>query len=213
MGRYDEKKKFLPLAKNFSQEECKWLTIGIGGDTLVEKQFKQKYPKCQLYGVEPSPSQFIDFDKYGTVIPYGVGIEASTIPLIIRDDTNSYVTKNVSVIPLEKLLDRFLHTRTVHYMTIDIEGFEYSILNELLPGKAFAKQNVTFCQIDAELHSDIINDKNVVVNLQQFLKKFTDYPSPYLPIFTTPFLAHEKVTFINVESEECEKAFNFKKFL
>lgn len=73
MGRYGEKKYFLPLSKDFPKGQCRWLTIGIGGDTLVEKLFKEKYPECEVYGVEPSPSQFVDFEKYGKVIPYGVG--------------------------------------------------------------------------------------------------------------------------------------------
>uniref|UniRef100_A0A914QJN8 Uncharacterized protein n=1 Tax=Panagrolaimus davidi TaxID=227884 RepID=A0A914QJN8_9BILA len=73
MGRFFEYKTFLPLKPSFEQKECKWLTIGIGGTSFAEKNFKEKYPGCLVYGIEPSPDQYENFTDYGTVIPYGVG--------------------------------------------------------------------------------------------------------------------------------------------
>jgi len=61
MGRFKESKYFLPMEKY--SKNCLWLTIGIGGDDLVEKEFKQKYPQCQVYGVEPSNDQYATFEK------------------------------------------------------------------------------------------------------------------------------------------------------
>jgi hypothetical protein len=42
MGRFDEVKYFLPAFKKADISECKWLTIGIGGDTMVEKELLKK---------------------------------------------------------------------------------------------------------------------------------------------------------------------------
>ena len=71
MGRYEEKKYFFPLAD--PSASCNWLTIGVGGDSQVEKEFKQKYPQCNVFGIEPSDDQKSDFEKYGTIIPHAVG--------------------------------------------------------------------------------------------------------------------------------------------
>ena len=73
MGRFGEDKVFLPMKSTFDQRECNWLTIGIGGTSNTEKLFKEKYPGCKVFGIEPSPDQYDEFEKYGTVIPYGVG--------------------------------------------------------------------------------------------------------------------------------------------
>ena len=73
MGRYDEDKVFVPMNSNYDKNSCNWLTVGIGGDTNVEKEFKEKYPRCKIYGVEASPDQYLNFNDYGVVIPYGVG--------------------------------------------------------------------------------------------------------------------------------------------
>ena len=73
MGRYDEYKIFLPLQQSFDQKKCIWLTVGIGGTVNAEKEFKAKYPGCDLFGVEASPDQYAGFEQYGKIIPYGVG--------------------------------------------------------------------------------------------------------------------------------------------
>jgi hypothetical protein len=74
MGRFGEVKYFLPMREHVTNENnCTWLTIGIGGDDQVEKEFKRKYPHCQVYGVEPSDDQYAQFEKYGRVLPIAVG--------------------------------------------------------------------------------------------------------------------------------------------
>ncbi len=73
MGRLGEVKYFLPMRKNVKNDNCTWMTIGIGGDDRVEKEFKQMYPHCLVYGVEPSADQYAQFEKYGRVLPFAVG--------------------------------------------------------------------------------------------------------------------------------------------
>lgn len=72
-GRFDEQKMFLPMKPEYDQKQCIWLTVGIGGSDVVEREFKYNYPGCKLFGVEASPDQYAGFEKYGQVIPYGVG--------------------------------------------------------------------------------------------------------------------------------------------
>jgi hypothetical protein len=76
MGRFGESKNFLPMSDSFLNNnltDCYWLTIGIGGDSEVEKEMNAAFPKCKIFGVEPSPEQAGDFGKYGTVIPLAIG--------------------------------------------------------------------------------------------------------------------------------------------
>ena len=70
-GLSGERKVYLPLSPDFPQSECKWLTIGIGGNTRAEKFFKEKYPQCTFYGVDPG--NVAGFDEVGKVFPFGVG--------------------------------------------------------------------------------------------------------------------------------------------
>ena len=52
---------------------------------------------------------------------------------------------------MAEILDKYVGTRLVHYMTIDIEGFEYGILEELLRGKILAEQGIAFCQVRIQI--------------------------------------------------------------
>ncbi len=44
-------------------------------------------------------------------------------------------------------MDKFLHSRLVHFATLDIEGAEYGILEELKYGGVFDRAGVVFCQV------------------------------------------------------------------
>ena len=61
---------------------------------------------------------------------------------------------------MAEILDKFVGSRIVHYMTIDIEGFEYPILEGLMRGKLLAEQGIVFCQVSAVLRlglSELLN--------------------------------------------------------
>ena len=69
LGEY---KRMLPLKD--ANQDCVWLTIGIGSDTAAEKSLKTDvYPNCKVFGIEGSPDQVVDFANYGTVINLAVG--------------------------------------------------------------------------------------------------------------------------------------------
>lgn len=209
MGRYGEKKVFLPLSQEFNDKDCLWLTIGIGSDEQVEREFKSKHPGCKIFGIEASPDQYGDFASVGTIIPYGVGVNSGVFTLTVREGIH-YYEKNVTVLRLTDILDKYLGKRIVHYLTIDIEGFEYSILKEILTGRILANEGIVFCQIDAELHENRLDADEP---LQHFLHLFNMDKSNYLPIFHTPFLQHQKITFINIDHHECQSAFNLSPYM
>uniref|UniRef100_A0A914PDT5 Methyltransferase FkbM domain-containing protein n=1 Tax=Panagrolaimus davidi TaxID=227884 RepID=A0A914PDT5_9BILA len=145
MGRLGENKIFLPLKKSFNQSECKWLTIGIGGTCNAEKMFKQKYPNSAIFGIEPSKDQYANFMDFGTVIPFAVGAVNGSFNITVREG-KKYKIIQMPVIALSDLLDKFLQTRIIHFMTIDIEGFEFNILQELLQNRILHNKGIVFCQ-------------------------------------------------------------------
>uniref|UniRef100_A0A914YDL5 Methyltransferase FkbM domain-containing protein n=1 Tax=Panagrolaimus superbus TaxID=310955 RepID=A0A914YDL5_9BILA len=132
----------------------------------------------------------------------------------------TYTEKEFKVLSLTTVLDEYIHSRFVHYLTIDIEGFEYKILEQLVGNGKFTKEKsgIVFCQIDAELHSpEMHNIHSAVKNLNpvEFMLHFLQISSPFIPIFNAPYAhyPHQKVTFINIENPECEAAFGFSLFL
>ncbi|KAE9547362.1 hypothetical protein FO519_009424 [Halicephalobus sp. NKZ332] len=213
-NRFNEAKVFFPLNRYFNQSSCTWLTIGIGGSTSIEKEFKKKYPKCKIYGIEASEDQFADFDKIGKVIPYGVGVEAGNFVVTLRDheltgQDPSY-EKNITLHPFSEILDEYVGQRLVHFVTIDLEGFEYSILEELMTnGGKLSRQGIVFCQIDAELH--YFNEEHAAA-LRRLMKTVSKYDSDYIPVDHSWYMGiHHKITFVNFGNRECRRAFDIRK--
>uniref|UniRef100_A0A914W7N9 Methyltransferase FkbM domain-containing protein n=1 Tax=Plectus sambesii TaxID=2011161 RepID=A0A914W7N9_9BILA len=201
------------IFENNDLTPCYWLTIGVGGDTEVEKEMKIVYPKCKIFGIEPSPDQYKDFDKYGTIIPHAIGIKAGNFTMRLLKK-NGYVDVLVPVTPLHQVLDEFIGSRLIHFSTLDIEGFEYSILESLKYGKPIESMGVRFCQIDAELHSLEHQAKRHIGNNFDFQKYWNEFlnNSPYIPVKASDFLAHRKITLINVDDVVCQRSFNFQQF-
>uniref|UniRef100_A0A914VKT7 Methyltransferase FkbM domain-containing protein n=1 Tax=Plectus sambesii TaxID=2011161 RepID=A0A914VKT7_9BILA len=215
MGRLGEIKYFLPVPDAFKNDDlvpCYWLTIGVGGDTQVEKEMKAAYPKCKIFGVEPSPDQYLDFEKYGTIIPLAIGIKPGNLSMRLRKG-NSYKNVNVPITPMFQLLDDNVGSRLIHFATLDIEGFEYPIIDALKYGKPIESTGVRFCQIDIELHAEnhqlqhMGDDFDFANYWRSFLAN-----SAYLPLKSVKFLSHRKVTLVNVEDFVCRRLFQFDKY-
>uniref|UniRef100_A0A914YGY3 Methyltransferase FkbM domain-containing protein n=1 Tax=Panagrolaimus superbus TaxID=310955 RepID=A0A914YGY3_9BILA len=190
------------MVRGFHQEECRWLTIGIGGLISAEEQVHAKYPNCKIFGVEPGNHG--NFTKVGQLLSVGVGID---------DYDNS---NGIKVISLPRILDEFVHSRLVHYLSIDIESYEMIVLRELIGNGKFASENIVFCQIDAELHNPKQGGQHPLaenINRVQWILDFLSESSPYIPIFTVSYQPANKVTFINIVNSECEKAFKFSSYL
>uniref|UniRef100_A0AC34GPD1 Methyltransferase FkbM domain-containing protein n=1 Tax=Panagrolaimus sp. ES5 TaxID=591445 RepID=A0AC34GPD1_9BILA len=204
-GVDDERKVFVPMSPEFFTEECRWLTIGIGGRAGAEQFMREKYPNCEVYGVDATNPG--NFSKIGNVLQSKVGI----------DDENEQIIgdKKVKIISFLRVLDEFVHSRLIHYLSIDIESYEMVILRELIGNGKFVNENITFCQIDVELHdpkSEGQHPATVDINRVQWMLDFIAEPSPYMPIFTVSYIRHHKVTFVNVKNSECEKAFKIRSY-
>jgi len=221
MGRHNEIKYFLKMFINDNNNSsdhddnnnCKWLTIGIGGDVQVEREFIKLYPRCRLYGIEPSRDQSQDFLSYGTVIQHAVGAQRGRLTMRLREN-GGYVNREVAIEPLHETLDRHLHSRLVHFATLDIEGGEYGILQQLKYDAIFERNGVVFCQLDVELHFGHAVTSHVLSRDFNFSAFYLDLllNSPYVPVKAVDFYAHRKLTLIHEKHEECERIFQWRRF-
>uniref|UniRef100_A0A914Z6S1 Methyltransferase FkbM domain-containing protein n=1 Tax=Panagrolaimus superbus TaxID=310955 RepID=A0A914Z6S1_9BILA len=117
---------------------------------------------------------------------------------------------------LPRILDEFVGSRLVHYLSIDIESYEMIVMPELIGAGKFANENITFCQIDAELHNPKQGGQHPdaeKINRVQWILDFISESSQYLPIFTVFYQPTHKVTFVNFANPECEKAFKISSYL
>ena len=140
-----------------------------------------------------------------------LGIEDNKIMLSVDMKEKGYVKKKDTVISFTRMLDEFVKSRLVHYLAADIEGLEMLILSELIGYGKLSKENITFCQIDIEMHNptqESLNPLASKINRVQWMLDFVTELSPYLPIYTVPYQPAHKVSFINYVNSECDKAFN-----
>lgn len=72
VGMFSELKYFLPPVER-GIDDCRWVTMGIGGISQVEELFHKKYPNCKIFGIEPIKENYANFTSIGKIIPYGVG--------------------------------------------------------------------------------------------------------------------------------------------
>ena len=129
------------------------------------------------------------------------------ICLGVQTDSSPFVIRNsITHASFVALLDISVGQRLIHYVTIDLEGFEYSILRELLPGGVLDEQGVTFCQINVKFHNSKLDDNEIIKN---FIEQFNAPNSNYFSIHYSLILEKDhKVTFVNVKNENCQEAFD-----
>ena len=135
------------------------------------------------------------------------------LPLKITRSPNErdlYPERNVTVHALPEVLDKYINQRLVHFATIDLGGFEYTILEELFDNLGnLSRQGVVFCQIEAELHQ--LKEEHPSA-LKRLVERVVKQESDYLPINHSPYMKiHHKVTFINFGNRECRRAFDLQR--
>uniref|UniRef100_A0A914PGG7 BTB domain-containing protein n=1 Tax=Panagrolaimus davidi TaxID=227884 RepID=A0A914PGG7_9BILA len=148
-GNNGTKEMFLPLIEK-EDEECKWLTIGIDSSIKVESQFKEKYEKCKIFGADPYPPK--NFTSIGKLFSFGIDLD-NTFNTAIVPINGSDVPKEVQVYSLPNLLINYIHSKTIYYLKMDIEGYEYKILESLVGNERYAHSGLVFCQISVNLHN------------------------------------------------------------
>ncbi len=70
------------------------------------------------------------------------------VPVVIEPllEVSKFSTATLSDFILPQAMDTYVRSRLVHFATLDIEGAEYGILDELKYGGVFDKAGVVFFQ-------------------------------------------------------------------
>uniref|UniRef100_A0A914EB75 Methyltransferase FkbM domain-containing protein n=1 Tax=Acrobeloides nanus TaxID=290746 RepID=A0A914EB75_9BILA len=209
-----ERKWFLPFVPGPSNSSCIWLTVGIGGDSSREEKLAyNEYKFCKFYGIEALENNYGDYATFGTIIPHAVGTEDSIqmgtlIPCNVTGC--AFKTQKLEIVAMHKLLDKYIGSRNIHFASFDIEGMEKKLIDGLMYNANITKNGITFCQIDWEIHPDLMykwieikpNRIETVINL---IKN-----SPYLPILISPvndYFDYHHVTLLHVENPNCISPF------
>lgn len=64
----------------------------------------------------------------------------------LREGVN-YVDKVIEIHPMYSILDKHIGSRLISFATLDIEGFEYTILDAFKYEQPIDTSDVQFCQV------------------------------------------------------------------
>lgn len=183
---------------------CTELTLGIGNDIEAEKQLLQLVPHCKLYGADPilqSGKIFGQIGKYYEVAVSGHnGIFKSSVLA-----NGTYSAKEVLNVDFIDFILNNVSQNTFDYLFMDNEGSEYELLPMFLRGGLIESNEITICQISAELHYpfELYGTNETKVNA--LLKNLLEL-SPLLPFWSNRGY-HLRLFLFNVENEYCVENF------
>lgn len=214
-GYFDETKVFLDYrdsSKEIGSRLCRSMTVGIGNDIMAEKELKNKYPECQLYGLEPAQDQGSLFLNVGTYVPYGLSVEGGEINLTVREPNNKFSIQKMLTISMKQLVQLYTNNQPFHFAIMDIEGGEYTLLPQFHSDGLFSPDRgmPIFCQFDIEFHA---------FSRKQFIQSSTEFyefmyafitRSYFVPIAGKDYMKGDltkKVTFLNTKAKICKQLF------
>lgn len=143
--------------------------------------------------------------------------------LRVRVNT-SYMYQTIPVVPLNKAVRESMQTTRVDFVTLDIEGFEYTIMRALEASEALSglhcidsdrlqlilRSDITICQLDVELHKPdpSAHVDGIITSAQQFDEFYRQFlrRTPFIPVAALHFLSHRKLTLVN-GVDECVRRF------
>ena len=138
------------------------LSAGVGFDIDFELELSRLYPLCKIILLDPSPDAIATIASLGSELPNSITFEQSALScsdglLLMAAEAGQFhrpgflsnVFKRSKVTCHSRTIKSILNQNRVSYIDIlklDIEGFEYSVLFELL------NSSIGVGQICVELH-------------------------------------------------------------
>lgn len=125
----------------------------------------------------------------------------------IFNATIGFYDKNTTVHSIKAVVNKYLPSNYIDFLTLDIEGAEYRVLPDLEKKEWLLQGDIIICQMDVELHLPTFHQVLAPLNenFTHFWRKFIT-SSPFMPIrATSVFNLHNKVTFLNYASPWCLK--------
>ncbi|CCD64329.1 Methyltransferase FkbM domain-containing protein [Caenorhabditis elegans] len=190
------------------KEQLTMVTLGIGHDVKAEIRLKELYPNIDFHGSDPSNE--INRDLYenklgGKYYQYAVsGEKGMKNSRVYREEYKEEITEHVGA---EYFLKNFVRKDRVDILWIDIEGNEFSFLEQIHNGGTIDKEGIKICQINVELHKDLLEKpEGEMEKFHDFIFKILE-DGKYISI-NPYFVEYLKYRFIrlflvNVGDNEC----------
>jgi hypothetical protein len=70
---------------------------------------------------------------------------------------HNYINKLIEIHPMYSILDEYIGSRLIQFATMDIEGFEYSIMQAFEYAQPIHESNVKFCQVCIYFNNFVVN--------------------------------------------------------
>ncbi len=80
------------------------------------------------------------------IIKLFIGVRSATMQQRLQTN-NGWVNKVVPVYPLDGLVEKYISTKTIDFVTMDLEGAEFPILDALKYDGHLTKVGVVICQV------------------------------------------------------------------
>ncbi|KAI6198575.1 Methyltransf-21 domain-containing protein [Aphelenchoides besseyi] len=200
----DENKFFLPFSNPNSI--CHHVTVGVGGVWDGEKSLRNKYPQCELLGIDPSYEnhRIVESIPRSTFLHAALHEKGGNLSADLLDDKGYYRGKVVPHRPFYEVLIQTTNGHTIDFMTIDTEGAEFSLLKTIHSQRhLFAK----ICQFNMEIH---YARKHYEVSLDEFDELFNSFlDKAHFVLLNVAYRGVElrQLFFLNVGDEECIQKF------
>ncbi|KAI6212689.1 hypothetical protein M3Y94_00057400 [Aphelenchoides besseyi] len=181
---------------------CNYVTLGIGMDWTVEQKMQRKYPQCQFLGVDPIEANraIVEAEPNSRFVLAAVSntVENKTASVL----TGKYVNREITHRSFVELLATENKGKLIDFMTIDIEGPEFTLLKEMHNKRA---ELPIICSFNVEIHYKIKGQNFEWEKIYDTLAKIFE-ESHF--ILLKPFVGTwGREFFINVGDRECVQKF------
>lgn len=191
-------------------EPLTMVTLGIGHDVDGEMKLKEMYPNTTFFGADPA--SVINEELYtnqlgGKYYQYAVSGETGMQKSRVYGEKvyEEEVTKHIKI---DEFFKNVIYKDKIDILWMDIEGNEYSVMEQLHRDGALDRAGIKICQINVEMHKDVMKKKTEaeMIKFHDFVFKLLD-DKKYIMLkpYYVKFKSYRFIrTFIvNVADKEC----------
>ncbi|KAI6187564.1 Methyltransf-21 domain-containing protein [Aphelenchoides besseyi] len=147
-----ERKYFLDFLTS-DEQPCNFWTLGIGGDFSGETTLHNRWPQCQITGVDPEVKlnrKIVERVPKSRFIAAAVAENSGTYKAMVKDTDRKYKEIKIPHRQFTEFMNEHNRKeRTIDLMIIDVEGAEFGIMRRLIKDK---DKLPIICQANMEIH-------------------------------------------------------------